>query len=121
MVFARILLNEKEENRCTRRKTLGVRLSEMTETQPTYDLEARVEPVGGTVATSFPRLFSAESRKGPPHWRIALGTRLALLTKILFIEHAQNRMLAPFSLICLQVRLSFKHYVDSSHLGKTES
>ena len=33
----------REENRSTRRKTLGVRLRS-TETQPTYDLEARVEP-----------------------------------------------------------------------------
>ena len=33
----------REENRRTRRKTLGVRLRS-TETQPTYDLEARVEP-----------------------------------------------------------------------------
>ena len=33
----------REENLSTRRKTLGVRLRS-TETQPTYDLEARVEP-----------------------------------------------------------------------------
>ena len=33
----------REENRSTRKKTLGVRLRS-TETQPTYDLEARVEP-----------------------------------------------------------------------------
>ena len=33
----------REENRSTRRKTLRVRLRS-TETQPTYDIEARVEP-----------------------------------------------------------------------------
>ena len=33
----------REENRSTRRKTLAVRLRS-TETQPTYDLEARDEP-----------------------------------------------------------------------------
>ena len=33
----------REENRSTRRKTLGVRLRS-TEAQPTYDIEARVEP-----------------------------------------------------------------------------
>ena len=33
----------KEENQSTQRKTLGVRLRS-TETQPTYDLEARIEP-----------------------------------------------------------------------------
>ena len=37
------LILMREENRSTRRKTLGVRLRS-TETQPTYNLEARVGP-----------------------------------------------------------------------------